>query len=91
MLIPHNLYSGAKHLPLISQKASSLSLFFLLVPLSSQLDKYDQGNSNFLGIDVNGRTLGFVDVSYRHNLNRKVFSVVVHGFKQSKAQQALAQ
>ena len=26
----------------------------------------DQGNSNFLGLDVNGRTSGFVDVSYRH-------------------------
>ena len=27
----------------------------------------DQGNSNFLGVDVNGRTSGFVDVSYRHH------------------------
>ena len=26
----------------------------------------DQWNSNFLGVDVNGRTSGFVDVSCRH-------------------------
>ena len=26
----------------------------------------DQSNSNFLGVDVNGRTCEFVDASYRH-------------------------
>ena len=40
MLLQHNLYSGAKHIPLSIQKAPSLSLF-LLAPLSSRPVKYN--------------------------------------------------
>ena len=38
--LPHNLYSGAKHIPFVSPKAFSLSLLYWH-PFSSQPDKYN--------------------------------------------------
>ena len=76
LLLPHNLYSGTKHIPLFSQRP--FHFLYSLVPFSIRSDKYNKVTKRILKKYLNLLKIFRASKVYNIDSNRSFKNINIH-------------